>query len=190
MNPIRTSQRRSPGAAEPGPPPNVPPRSISPAVGVGTNRPVAPRSANASRSMPQQQAPGAGPGIGPSGSRNDGTRRANVSLSLSSAFPVSLFPRHDGTRRHTLAQIPIRPRPASCITRPIQRRVSHLVALRHIAWPVCPLPSAKGRGRRGCCRDWPRCPDCHPLGARLPLCCWLLAAGCLLSVTAAPSSVR
>ncbi|EAQ84058.1 hypothetical protein CHGG_10462 [Chaetomium globosum CBS 148.51] len=69
MNPLRSSQRRSPGA-EPGQPPAVPPRSISPAVGVGTNRPVAPRSMGSSRSMQPTSASG-------SGSRNDGTRRAN-----------------------------------------------------------------------------------------------------------------
>jgi hypothetical protein len=88
---MRSSQRRSPGA-DPGAPPNVPPRSMSPAVGVGTNRPVAPRSSAPSRS----NASG-------SGSRNDGTRRANVS----SALPASLFP----------CRSPFGRRP-SCIARP------------------------------------------------------------------------
>lgn len=82
MNSTRSSQRRSPGAGEPGPPPNVPPRSISPAVGVGTNRPVAPRSSTASRSMQQPTTT-----AGASGSRNDGTRRANVSPHF--RFPFS-----------------------------------------------------------------------------------------------------
>jgi hypothetical protein len=71
MNSTRSSHRRSPGA-EPGPPPSVPPRSMSPAVGVGTNRPVAPRSSASSRQMQAVAASG-------SGSRSDGTRRANVS---------------------------------------------------------------------------------------------------------------
>ncbi|KAH6848253.1 actin interacting protein 3-domain-containing protein [Chaetomium sp. MPI-CAGE-AT-0009] len=80
MNPSRSSQRRSPGG-EPGPPPAVPPRSISPAVGVGTNRPVAPRSMGSSRSMQPTSASG-------SGSRNDGTRRAN-SAGSSTSVPLS-----------------------------------------------------------------------------------------------------
>ncbi|KAK3293527.1 actin interacting protein 3-domain-containing protein [Chaetomium fimeti] len=80
MNPSRNSQRRSPGG-EPGPPPAVPPRSISPAVGVGTNRPVAPRSMGSSRSMQPTSASG-------SGSRNDGTRRAN-SAGSSTSVPLS-----------------------------------------------------------------------------------------------------
>ncbi|KAH6622744.1 actin interacting protein 3-domain-containing protein [Chaetomium tenue] len=80
MNPSRSSQRRSPGA-EPGQPPAVPPRSISPAVGVGTNRPVAPRSMGSSRSMQPTSASG-------SGSRNDGTRRAN-SAGSSTSVPLS-----------------------------------------------------------------------------------------------------
>ncbi|KAK0740139.1 actin interacting protein 3-domain-containing protein [Schizothecium vesticola] len=46
----RSMQRRSPGA-EPGPPPNIPARSISPAIGVGTNSGVAPRSSAAGRSI-------------------------------------------------------------------------------------------------------------------------------------------
>ncbi|KAK4135698.1 AIP3-domain-containing protein [Trichocladium antarcticum] len=75
MNLTRSLQRRSPGP-EPGPPPNVPPRSISPAVGVGTNRPVAPRSSASTRSMQPTTAGG-------SGSRNDGTKRANSSGSTS-----------------------------------------------------------------------------------------------------------
>ncbi|KAK4102563.1 AIP3-domain-containing protein [Parathielavia hyrcaniae] len=81
MNSTRSSQRRSPGA-ETGPPPNVPPRSMSPAVGVGvgTNRPVAPRSSTSSRSMQPTSATGTGSG---SGSRPDGTRRANSSGSTS-----------------------------------------------------------------------------------------------------------
>ncbi|KAK4038967.1 actin interacting protein 3-domain-containing protein [Parachaetomium inaequale] len=80
MNLSRSSQRRSPGA-EPGPPPSVPPRSISPAVGVGTNRPVAPRSSGSSRSMQPTSASG-------SSSRADGTRRANSSGS-STSVPLS-----------------------------------------------------------------------------------------------------
>ncbi|KAK4197927.1 actin interacting protein 3-domain-containing protein [Triangularia verruculosa] len=73
MNSIRSSQRRSPGA-ELGPPPNIQQRSISPAVGVGTNRPVAPRSSTSSR--PMQPVSG-------SLSRSDGTRRTNSSASTS-----------------------------------------------------------------------------------------------------------
>ncbi|KAK0747443.1 actin interacting protein 3-domain-containing protein [Apiosordaria backusii] len=73
MNSIRSSQRRSPGA-ELGPPPNLQQRSISPAVGVGTNRPVAPRSSTSSR--PMQPVSG-------SLSRSDGTRRTNSSASTS-----------------------------------------------------------------------------------------------------------
>ncbi|KAK4121760.1 AIP3-domain-containing protein [Parathielavia appendiculata] len=51
---------------------------MSPAVGVGTNRPVAPRSSASSRSMQPTSASGTG-----SGSRPDGTRRANSSGSTS-----------------------------------------------------------------------------------------------------------
>ncbi|KAK4159468.1 actin interacting protein 3-domain-containing protein [Cladorrhinum sp. PSN259] len=71
MNSMRSSQRRSPGIVEPsavGPPPNVPARSISPAVGVGTNRPVAPRSSTSGRPLQP---------VGGSLSRSDGTRRTN-----------------------------------------------------------------------------------------------------------------
>ncbi|KAH6621445.1 actin interacting protein 3-domain-containing protein [Chaetomium sp. MPI-SDFR-AT-0129] len=83
MNP-RGSHRRSPGVTEqPAPPPNVPPRSISPAVGVGTNRPVAPRAAGSSRSMQPVSSAGA------SGSRSDGTRRANSSGSTNTSVPLS-----------------------------------------------------------------------------------------------------
>ncbi|KAK4455131.1 actin interacting protein 3-domain-containing protein [Podospora aff. communis PSN243] len=75
--PSRSMQRRSPGA-EPGPPPNIPARSISPAVGmgmgVGTNTiGVGPRSSAAGRSS---QAGGGG-----------STRRNNSSGS--SAVPLS-----------------------------------------------------------------------------------------------------
>ncbi|KAL2197122.1 actin interacting protein 3-domain-containing protein [Corynascus similis CBS 632.67] len=80
MTSSRSSHRRSPGA-EPGPPPSVPPRSVSPAVGVGTNRPVAPRSTGSSRSVQPTSASG-------SGSRSDGTRRANSSGS-STSVPLS-----------------------------------------------------------------------------------------------------
>ncbi|KAK4186120.1 actin interacting protein 3-domain-containing protein [Podospora australis] len=79
MNSTRSSQRRSPGI-ELGPPPNVPARSISPAVGVGTNRPVAPRGSTSSRPMMQP--------VGGSLSRGDGTRRANSSGG-SSQVPLS-----------------------------------------------------------------------------------------------------
>ncbi|KAK0667878.1 actin interacting protein 3-domain-containing protein [Cercophora samala] len=72
MTSIRSSQRRSPGA-ELGPPPNLQQRSISPAVGVGTNRPVAPRSSTSSR--PMQPVSG-------SLSRSDGNRRTNVSVEM------------------------------------------------------------------------------------------------------------
>ena len=81
MNASRPSQRRSPGAADPGPPPAVPPRSISPAVGmgVGTNRPVAPRSSTSSRQVqPTFAGSGSVSGREGSGSRGEGTRRANV----------------------------------------------------------------------------------------------------------------
>lgn len=67
----RSMQRRSPGA-EPGPPPNIPARSISPAIGVGTNSGVAPRSSAAGRSIQ---------------STGGGSRRNNVS---SSGFPLLL----------------------------------------------------------------------------------------------------
>ncbi|KAK4667471.1 Bud site selection protein 6 [Podospora pseudopauciseta] len=73
MTSIRSSQRRSPGA-ELGPPPNLQQRSISPAVGVGTNRPVAPRASTSSR--PMQPVSG-------SLNRSDGTRRTNSSASTS-----------------------------------------------------------------------------------------------------------
>ncbi|KAL1836154.1 hypothetical protein VTJ49DRAFT_5489 [Mycothermus thermophilus] len=87
MNSTRSSQRRSPGA-DPGPPPSVPPRSMSPAVGVGTNRPVAPRSsAPSASSRAMQQATGSG--VVTSGSRNDSTRRANSSGGSSSSVPLS-----------------------------------------------------------------------------------------------------
>ncbi|KXX77973.1 hypothetical protein MMYC01_207935 [Madurella mycetomatis] len=69
MNLSRNSQRRSPGA-EPGPPPSIPARSMSPAMGVGTNRSVAPRL-SASRQIQPAAAGG-------SGSRSDSTRRANI----------------------------------------------------------------------------------------------------------------
>ncbi|KAK3989597.1 actin interacting protein 3-domain-containing protein [Cladorrhinum sp. PSN332] len=76
MNSMRSSQRRSPGiepsALGGGPPPNVPARSNSPAVGVGTNRPVAPRSSTSGRSMQP---------VGGSLNRSDGTRRTNVMCS-------------------------------------------------------------------------------------------------------------
>ncbi|KAK4456926.1 actin interacting protein 3-domain-containing protein [Cladorrhinum samala] len=70
MNPMRGSQRRSPGIelSSGGPPQNVPPRSISPAVGVGTNRPVAPRASTSGRPMQP---------VGGSLNRTDGTRRTN-----------------------------------------------------------------------------------------------------------------
>ncbi|KAL2024314.1 hypothetical protein VTK56DRAFT_8796 [Thermocarpiscus australiensis] len=78
MNVSRTSQRRSPGA-EPGPPPSVPARALSPGMGVGTNRPVAPRPSTTSRQIQPATANG-------SGSRNDGTRRTNSS---GSSVPLS-----------------------------------------------------------------------------------------------------
>lgn len=80
MNLSRNSQRRSPGA-EPGPPPTVPTRSMSPAMGVGTNRSVAPRL-SASRQIQPAAAGG-------SGSRSDSTRRTNVSSRISG---FSFFP--------------------------------------------------------------------------------------------------
>ncbi|KAL2117191.1 hypothetical protein VTJ04DRAFT_9359 [Mycothermus thermophilus] len=59
---------------------------MSPAVGVGTNRPVAPRSSAPSASRSMQQTTSAGPVTG--SIRNDGTRRANSSGSGSSV-PLS-----------------------------------------------------------------------------------------------------
>ncbi|KAK1751221.1 actin interacting protein 3-domain-containing protein [Echria macrotheca] len=71
----RSMQRRSPGA-EPGPPPNIPARSISPAVGVGTNTiGVGPRSSAAGRSSQAS-----------SGSTSS---RRNNSSGSSSAVPLS-----------------------------------------------------------------------------------------------------
>ncbi|KAK3315400.1 actin interacting protein 3-domain-containing protein [Apodospora peruviana] len=80
--PSRSMQRRSPGA-EPGPPPNIPLRSISPAVGVGTNSGVAPRSSNASARS------GLGPGGSVGGSTGGRERRNNSSGSSSSNVPLS-----------------------------------------------------------------------------------------------------
>ncbi|KAJ9149479.1 Actin interacting protein 3 [Pleurostoma richardsiae] len=71
--PSRSMQRRSPGA-EPGPPPNVPVRSISPAVGIAGA--VAPRSSTASNRSAQSSDRGSG-----------STRRTNTSSS--SAMPLS-----------------------------------------------------------------------------------------------------
>ncbi|KAK3321376.1 actin interacting protein 3-domain-containing protein [Cercophora scortea] len=91
--PSRSMQRRSPGA-EPGPPPNIPVRSISPAVGmggmgmgmgmgmggmgVGTNSGVAPRS-SASASSRGQSANGLG--AGGSTRRNNSSGGSTVPLS-------------------------------------------------------------------------------------------------------------
>ncbi|KAB5583612.1 actin interacting protein 3-domain-containing protein [Coniochaeta sp. 2T2.1] len=98
--PSRSIQRRSPGA-DPGPPPSIPARSMSPAVGVGTGGGVAPRSSTASSRSLQNPSGGAGGG----GGGGAGTRRANVSsllhncvsssrywpscLTFSRSFPVS-----------------------------------------------------------------------------------------------------
>ncbi|KAK3386557.1 actin interacting protein 3-domain-containing protein [Podospora didyma] len=79
----RSIQRRSPGA-EPGPPPNIPARSMSPAVGVGTNNSgIAPRSSGLSGGGRPAQQPatntgGGGPGAGP-GAGGGSTRRTNSS---------------------------------------------------------------------------------------------------------------
>ncbi|KAJ4307231.1 Bud site selection protein 6 [Collariella sp. IMI 366227] len=80
MSSLRRSQRASPNV-DPGAP-NVPPRSMSPAVGVGTNRPVAPRTLG-SRSMQPT-------GAGGSGSRNDGTRRANIPIPAPGFWTVAV----------------------------------------------------------------------------------------------------
>jgi hypothetical protein len=61
----RTLQRRSPGA-DPGPPPNVPARSISPAMGVGTGGGVAPRPSASSTALNRS-------------GQNGSSRRPNVS---------------------------------------------------------------------------------------------------------------
>ncbi|KAK4216287.1 actin interacting protein 3-domain-containing protein [Rhypophila decipiens] len=80
----RSMQRRSPGA-EPGPPPNIPIRSISPAVGVGTNQPgIAPRSSGLSGRSAQGQ------GFSNSGSTGGRERRNNSGGSSStSSVPLS-----------------------------------------------------------------------------------------------------
>ncbi|KAK4153189.1 hypothetical protein C8A00DRAFT_15579 [Chaetomidium leptoderma] len=119
MNSSRSSQRRSPGVdpgALPPAPPNVPPRSMSPAVGVGTNRPVAPRTSTSSRSIQPTSASG-------SGSRNDGTRRANVNPSSTAGFMHHQF---RPTRVSRPAGVPPRSLPP-LISHPCYRRFPALV---------------------------------------------------------------
>ncbi|KAB5585521.1 actin interacting protein 3-domain-containing protein [Coniochaeta sp. 2T2.1] len=79
--PSRPIQRRSPGA-DPGPPPSIPARSMSPAVGVGTGGGVAPRSSTAS-SRSLQNPSGAASGAG-----GGGGAALPSCLTFSRSFPV------------------------------------------------------------------------------------------------------
>ncbi|TLD24832.1 hypothetical protein PspLS_05673 [Pyricularia sp. CBS 133598] len=82
----RSMQRRSPGA-EPGPPPNIPVRSISPAINMMAG-PVQPRASTASnRSTGSSSGGGGAVPYGPGNSGGGSTRRTNSSGS--SAMPLS-----------------------------------------------------------------------------------------------------